>query len=463
MSKQRIAIIGAGPSGLTQLLALKQAEQEQQVELVCFERQSDWGGLWLYTSQIGIDANGEPIHSSMYRQLWSNNPKELIEYTDYTFYDHFGCLLPSFLPRALIYDYFIGRAKAGNIRRFIRFNTAVRHVDFDDEKNEFCIDVENFNTGSMEHLKFDRVIVAIGHYHVPNMINIDGVNQFPGRVLHSHEFRGADEFVNLNLLLIGSSFSVDDIAMQCYKFGARSVTISARFRPLGYKWPKEIKEVPEFIRMDGQKAHFKDGSSIDNIDAIIFCTGYRHSYPFMAKRFHLRCGVTEFVPANLYKSIFWMGQPSLAYLGAPRQIYSFPMIDMQAAFVRDVFLGHMKLPDCNLWQADVDKWQIREKAIPPENLGALIELQTAYIRDLLALLATHDGNQSLLKFDIDQAHALTMKFLEERASDILNHRDISYESIVDKNHKQSIQIQKPWIKNMDDSMENLLSGYREKI
>ncbi len=67
MSKLRIAIIGAGPSGLSQLFAFKQAEQEQQVELVCFERQSDWGGLWIYSSQIGIDAHCEPIHSSMYR------------------------------------------------------------------------------------------------------------------------------------------------------------------------------------------------------------------------------------------------------------------------------------------------------------------------------------------------------------------------------------------------------------
>ncbi|CAF5047096.1 unnamed protein product, partial [Rotaria sp. Silwood1] len=190
---------------------------------------------------------------------------------------------------------------------------------------------------------------------VPNMTNIDGVNRFPGRVLHSHEFRGADEFFNLNLLLIGGSYSVDDIAVQCYKFGARSVTISARCRPFHYKWPTQVKEVPELIRMEGRTAHFKDGSSTDNIDAIIFCTGYRHSYPFMAKQFDLRCGVTEFVPGDLYKSIFWMSQPSLAYLDAPRQIYTFPMFDIQAALVRDVFLGHVKLPDCTHWQKDVDK------------------------------------------------------------------------------------------------------------
>jgi trimethylamine monooxygenase len=44
------------------------------------------------------------------------------------------------------------------------------------------------------------------------MINIDSVDQFPGRILHSHEFRGVD------VLIIGSSFSADDIALQFYKF-----------------------------------------------------------------------------------------------------------------------------------------------------------------------------------------------------------------------------------------------------
>ncbi len=69
---------------------------------------------------------------------------------------------------------------------------------------------------SMECLIFDRVIVATSHYHVPNMINIDGVDQFPDRVLHLHEFGGADEFMGRNLLIIGSSTSTEDITtLQC--------------------------------------------------------------------------------------------------------------------------------------------------------------------------------------------------------------------------------------------------------
>jgi len=72
----------------------------------------------------------------------------------------------------------ISSAKTGNIQQFIRFNTAVRHVDFDDRKNEFNVDIEDLITSSIECINLYRVIVATGHYHVPNMINIDSVDQF---------------------------------------------------------------------------------------------------------------------------------------------------------------------------------------------------------------------------------------------------------------------------------------------
>ena len=80
-------------------------------EIVCFEKQSDWGGLWNYTWRTGTDEFGEPVHGSMYRYLWSNGPKECLEFADYTFDDHFGQPIPSYPPREVLHDYIIGRAK----------------------------------------------------------------------------------------------------------------------------------------------------------------------------------------------------------------------------------------------------------------------------------------------------------------------------------------------------------------
>ena len=38
-----------------------------------------------------------------------------------------------------------------------------------------------------------HVIVATGHFSTPNVPGFEGIQSFPGRVLHSHDFRSADE------------------------------------------------------------------------------------------------------------------------------------------------------------------------------------------------------------------------------------------------------------------------------
>lgn len=109
----RVAIIGAGPSGMAQMRAFQSAAAKgaEIPEIVCFERQEDWGGLWNYTWRTGLDEYGEPIHGSMYRYLWSNGPKECLEFADYTFEEHFGKPIASYPPRAVIWDYIKGRVE----------------------------------------------------------------------------------------------------------------------------------------------------------------------------------------------------------------------------------------------------------------------------------------------------------------------------------------------------------------
>ena len=97
----RVAVIGAGPCGLSILQAFETARQKgvDIPQVVCFEKQSDWNGLWNYTWRTGTDKYGDPVHGSMYRYLWSNGPKECLEFADYTFEDHFDKPIPSFPPR----------------------------------------------------------------------------------------------------------------------------------------------------------------------------------------------------------------------------------------------------------------------------------------------------------------------------------------------------------------------------
>ena len=73
---------------------------------------------------------------------------------------------------------------------------------------------------------FDYVIVANGHFSVPFIPEYPGMKAFPGRIMHSHDFRDAEEFRDKNVVVLGSSYSAEDVALQCHKYGAKSVTIA---------------------------------------------------------------------------------------------------------------------------------------------------------------------------------------------------------------------------------------------
>ena len=52
LSKKRIAILGAGPSGLAQLRAFEAARLagvKDLPEIVCYEKQNAIGGMWNYS------------------------------------------------------------------------------------------------------------------------------------------------------------------------------------------------------------------------------------------------------------------------------------------------------------------------------------------------------------------------------------------------------------------------------
>ena len=50
----------------------------------------------------------------MYRYLWSNAPKEVLEFADYSIEEHFGKAIPSYLPREVLFDYIKANADKVN-------------------------------------------------------------------------------------------------------------------------------------------------------------------------------------------------------------------------------------------------------------------------------------------------------------------------------------------------------------
>jgi len=443
--QKRVAIIGAGPSGLAQLRAFQSAKQngEEIPEIICYEKQDNWGGLWNYTWRTGTDQYGEPVHGSMYRYLWSNGPKEGLEFADYSFEEHFGKPIASYPPRAVLFDYIEGRVKKAGVRDCIKFNHAVHNVTYDDASGLFTVLVKDLKADTVASETFDHVIVASGHFSTPNIPEFDGMDAFNGRIMHAHDFRDAMEFKDKDLLLIGTSYSAEDIGSQCWKYGAKSITVSHRTAPMGYDWPDNWEEVPLLTKLDEDTAYFKDGTS-KKIDAVILCTGYIHHFPFMDEDLRLKTN-NRLYPVNLYNGVVWEHNPKLMYLGMQDQWYTFNMFDAQAWYARDVIMGKLSVPSQEAMAKDIDEWRAKEDEIPDDY--ASIKFQGDYTMQLMAMT-------DYPEFDISEANEAFYQWKKHKKKNIMTFRDNGYKSALTGTMAPAHHT--PWKDALDDSKESYL-------
>jgi len=447
LKNKKIAILGAGPSGLAQLRAFEAARLsgvEDLPEIICYEKQTEIGGMWNYTWRTGLDQNGEAVHGSMYRYLWSNGPKECLEFADYSFEEHFGEPIPSYPPRAVIKDYIEGRINKQDINKYIQFECPVRWVSFDEKTKMFTVTVMNHKTGKQEVNEFDYVVVATGHFSTPNMPELKGMESFPGRVMHAHDFRDALEFKDKDVLLVGSSYSAEDIGTQCYKYGAKSVTISYRSQALGYDWPDGMSEVPLITHFEGDVAHFVDGTS-KRYDALIMCTGYLFHFPFLPDSLRLETP-NNLYPENLYKGIFWQKNPQLIYLGMQDQYFTFNMFDAQAWYARDVMLGKIKVPEAEACKMDEKKWLDTYTKV--ETVYEEIDFQASYIREL-------NNATDYPEFHVEKQGEVFKEWKRDKKANIMGYREESYRSTLTNN--LAPKLPEPWLEILDDSLEYFLN------
>ena len=441
--RKRVAVVGAGPSGLAVLRAFQTAKAngDEIPEVVCFEKQDNWGGLWNYTWRTGLDQYGESVHGSMYRYLWSNGPKEGLEFADYSFEEHFGKQIASYPPRSVLFDYIEGRIKKTEVRDWIKFSTAVKNVEQSD--GGFAVTTCDLTTSKTNVGYFDHVIVCSGHFSTPNMPSFDGFERFPGRILHAHDFRDATEFQGKDVLLIGTSYSAEDIGSQCWKYGAKSITVSHRTAAMGYDWPANWEEVPLLTKVDGQTAYFKDGSS-KTIDAIVLCTGYLHYFPFMEDKLRL-VTANRLATADLYKGVAFIHNPKIHYIGMQDQWFTFNMFDAQAWWSRDVIMGRIDLPTQEVMISDVNDRVAREDA-GQDDYDA-IWYQGDYVKELI-------DETDYPSFDVEGACKVFKEWKGHKKENIMTFRDNSYKSVI--TGSMAPMHHTPWKDAMDDTIESYL-------
>ncbi|KAI9832397.1 MAG: hypothetical protein M1819_004385 [Sarea resinae] len=236
--------------------------------------------------------------------------------------------------------------------------------------------------GSWKKIKafwnFDAVVVASGHYHAERVPDIPGLKTWkelwPNRVQHSKSYRIPTEFKDQTVLLIGAGVSSTDIARELGTVATKIYQSSrgGRFALPSDFLPKNGVRVGEIASFDTIISDYGgdfslpkdqsipgtvtlvDGTQLHNIDRIVVCTGYHCSYPFLSQ-YHddslsVRSAndtilVTDGTQVhNLHKDIFYIPDPTLAFLGASYHIATFSFFEFQAVAIAAVFAGRARLP-----------------------------------------------------------------------------------------------------------------------
>ncbi len=178
----RVAVIGAGMSGLAAAYRLLQAG----IDFVVFERNDDVGGVWLENDYPGVRLDTSNFcysYSFLQRDDWPHQYSRGPE----------------------IRSYFQDASQRLDLRRHVRFGTSVRAARFDEQAGQWQVTTEA--GGHTETTRFSAVISAVGQLNQPNIPDLPGAADFAGASFHSARWDYGTDLHGKRVGVIGSGAS----------------------------------------------------------------------------------------------------------------------------------------------------------------------------------------------------------------------------------------------------------------
>ncbi|XXG75909.1 hypothetical protein AAC387_Pa08g0376 [Persea americana] len=390
-----VAVIGAGAAGL---VAARELRREGH-KVVVFESGDSVGGTWVYSPSVdsdplGLDPYRKKVQTSLYQSLRTNLPRESMGFRDYPFVakptnkERDSRRFPGHVEVLLYLQDF---ALDFGLMGLVRFKTEVFDVHLVDEgrwmvrsrkvRMDGCDDDENE--------VYDGVVVCNGHYMEPRIAEIPGIDVWPGKQIHSHNYRVPEPFQDQVVILIGSSASAVDISRDIYAF-AKEVHVSSRSAPDKQPASKKPGYDNMWLHSMIESAHddgtviFRDGSSV-LADVILHCTGYKYDFPFLKVNGVVTVDDNRVGP--LYKHIFPpLLAPSLSFIGLPWKVIPFPLCEMQSKWVASVLSGRLALPSQEEMMMDVEAFYSKLDAagMPKRYTHRMSDYQFDYTDELAA-------------------------------------------------------------------------------
>jgi dimethylaniline monooxygenase (N-oxide forming) len=388
----RICVIGAGSCGIATAKVL----HTRGFDFDCYEKSDRVGGNWVFNKSNGM--------SAAYRSLHINTSRERMQYSDFTMPRGY----PDFPHHSLIADYFDRYVDHFGFRDKIVFNTSVeKAIRRADGQWEISLD-----TGATR--LYDALAVANGHHRDPRWPDPPFPGTFDGVQMHAHSYIDNESFVGKSVVVLGMGNSAMDIAVEVSKV-ARKTFLAARRgahvlpkyllgRPVDqwvasplvpfrirqlvlasmlriqvgriekYGLPKpdhrvleasptmsdtiltalthgDVVAKPNIAELMGDKVKFADGS-VAEVDAIIYCTGYRVTFPFFDPDFIS-------APNNdlpLFRRVFKPGLDNLFFIGLLQPLGAImPLAEVQSYWIADYMQGKYALPDLDVMKEDMER------------------------------------------------------------------------------------------------------------
>jgi cation diffusion facilitator CzcD-associated flavoprotein CzcO len=217
MFGMRVAVVGAGPSGL----AAARAFRALGLDVIVFETAPDIGGVWSATRR--------------YPGIATQNDKHTYAYSDRRMDDAYAEAPAG----AEVREYLQGFARDNGLEQLIRLQTRVGEAEPVDGGWTF----KTFGPNGVGRETVDWLVVANGLCSMPYVPEVEGRNEFEaadGRLLVPSQIGDADALRDRDVIVIGWGKSAADIAVAAADI-ARSVTVVAR--RIGWKLPRQIGRV----------------------------------------------------------------------------------------------------------------------------------------------------------------------------------------------------------------------------
>ena len=179
-------VIGASVAGLASAAAL----QQQGVDFLLLEKEAQVATPW----------------RRHYERLHLHTDKGLSHLP----FKRFGRTVPRYPSRDQVVAYLEEYQKAFDLRP--RFHTEVKSVKQDGD--QWLTETTNGTFRSA------YVIVATGAYGQPKPLAFQGLDTFPGRIMHSAAYQKGAEFTGQHVLVVGFGNSACEIAVDLYEHGA---------------------------------------------------------------------------------------------------------------------------------------------------------------------------------------------------------------------------------------------------